>query len=201
MGTCLTRFRTRGSMIPGSFTTPAYPVGGASQDVGIKTGPKNPVFLRLGCGNMSDMRWLVALAVAAVGCGQVDVTIDESKLVEPPPGLEAAVDATRVAFGINDRPKLWFYGPDRERCGGMTFFYEGNCYGGLQGANGILMVIPDGEGTASSTPVVHELAHWKWDDHDHADFATWGGSGSWLDQRGPGYRVGDQYLALVDAGL
>jgi hypothetical protein len=150
------------------------------------------------------MRIGLAIATATylvAGCGQVDVTIDQSKLVEPPPQADAAIASTCAAFGIASPPQVWFYAPDRERCDGTTFFYEGNCYGGLQGANGILMVIPDGDGTASSTPIVHELAHWKWDDGAHANDAIWGGTGTWLDQRSAGYRVGDQYLVLRASGM
>ncbi len=146
---------------------------------------------------------LVALVtIGSIGCGQVDVAIDQSKLVEPPANADAAIAATCEAFAITSPPRFWFYAADPEHCDADTFLYDdGKCWGGLQGANGILLAVPVSTKTASDTAIVHELAHWKWDDQGHANVGIWGSDPSWLGERDAGYRVGDQTIALRVAGL
>ena len=131
----------------------------------------------------------------------MDVDIDESKLVDPPRMSTEAEDATCVAFGISERPKIWFYAD--EHCGhDPGFMHNGICYAGLQGGNGIVLAAPDDTSLpASSTFITHELAHWKWDDADHLNVRIWGVDPSTDGARTPGSRVGDMTLKLIADGM
>ncbi len=149
-------------------------------------------------------RWvlLVAVVVMGLGCGVPPLEIDRSKLVDPPAGAAEAAALTCAAFGIANCPQMWFYAADVERCYGETFFYDGGCYGGLQGSNGILLVVTPSTKKASDTPIAHEMAHWRWGDPGHSDAETWGSAPEYnWGLREAGCRVGEQTLALAAAGL
>lgn len=146
----------------------------------------------------------MAALVLAVGACAPELEIDQSKLVDGPPNAAEAEAATCAAFGISDCPRMFFYADDPVNCpeNVNTFPYDGECVGGAQGVNGILMVMPVGATKGSDTPVVHELAHWAWGDTWHKNLAVWGDEPNTAGGlRKPGSRVGDQYAALVAAGL
>jgi hypothetical protein len=146
-------------------------------------------------------RWLFAVLLVVGACGQADVQIDEARLVAAPAGTGAAAAQTCAAFGISDCPRVWFYAPDAA-CGPAAFSYDGECLGGLQGANGILVLLPDGATQASHTSIVHELAHWAWGDHGHTRVEVWGATdpGLWPPASAD-CRVAEQWTALAAAGL
>lgn len=151
---------------------------------------------------------VAAVACAALfagACTEPPLPLDPAKLVAAPEGATAAIDHAMAAFAIpaSHRPTVYWQGPAGLDCfGGRGFVVDGDCLTGVEGAEGILLALPDPNMRPHETCIVHELGHWKWNDHDHASLATWGpdpSCGDGVVQSGS--VVGDEVAALVAIGL
>ena len=145
----------------------------------------------------------VVAAAVLIGCGDGEppLPINQAALVAAPEGADAAIDHCMAAFAIpsSHRPTVYWQGAAGLDCrGGLGFTYGGQCFDGLEGIEGILLALPDVTARPSQTQLAHELAHWKWNDHNHANLAIWGPDSTYAP---PGTIVGDENAALAAAGL
>jgi len=148
-------------------------------------------------------RLAVAAIVFLAGCdGPPPLSVDRSKLVEPPVGTDAALDAIVATFNPPaGKPMVYWYGGDALDCwGGTGFTYDGTCNYGVTGSDGIILSDLGGQVPAHVTKIVHEMAHWTWFDPGHRDRHIWGEE--YHDgEYAAGNAVGDENIALIAAGL
>lgn len=152
------------------------------------------------------MRWPVALAMVAVGCGVAPIEVDRSKVVEAPAQAEKAVTHVAAAFGLAKAPVVYWYRGDADCWGGIGFKYGDRCLMGAHGSDGIIVVNAGDDVPVSSSAITHELAHEAFGDHDHAcrlgsgcQTPVWGADPN--QDYEPGTRVGDENAALIALGL
>jgi hypothetical protein len=144
---------------------------------------------------------LTVLLVALAGCGMPPLVIDREKLVDGPEGWQEAAVMTCDAFGdAADCPPVYWYGPESMNCwGGRGFRYPGyECVTGYCASDGILVGMTADGMRPSETVMVHEIAHWFFEDGDHSDDRIWGEN---YHSPPPESRVGSVTVELQAAGL
>lgn len=147
---------------------------------------------------------LAPLLCALAACDAA-LEVDPAYLVDPPPGAELAIETVRQRIGAARRP-VWWYGAsslDDPRCQDRAAFVERHwlsgshvlCGTGVTDDNGTIIVWWGQR--ISDTALAHEIAHWRWANHD--DPAVWGASSD--DDHEPGTVVGDANAELAAMGL
>lgn len=150
-----------------------------------------------------SLKWVAVGLALASGCAQLDP--DPSKTVARPIHEYAAMDIALESFGVvtNNRPRIYWYGGAGLDCSDGTAFtcpLTGHCVTGCTLDDTMILALPDPAAPIEDTELVHELAHWVWDDPGHGNPIIWGANYH-TNERLPGNRVGDANVAIRAANL